>query len=95
MDNNIFAEAKESQEEKIAVMKVPVVLLDITETCVKLRQSRSQLWKTRKQADFPKARQITEKRIGFIESELDTYIMALPVVVYKEIKISCADKQKN
>ena len=74
-------EEEENEQEKIAVIKGPVVLLDIPETCKKLKQSRSQLFKTRKKPNFPKARQITEKRIAYIESELDIYIMSLPFAI--------------
>ena len=56
-------------------------LLDLKATCEKTNLSRSMLWKTRKSDDFPKPRQITPKRIGWIESEIDDWIMSRPIAV--------------
>jgi len=65
----------------IPIEYIPVVLLDLKNTCIKLNMSRTQFFKMRKSDDFPKARRITTKRIGWIESEIDDWIRSRPVAV--------------
>lgn len=81
MDTNNLKEVDTNDIGKVAFRNAPVNLLTVQEVCAKLHISRSQYFKTRKSEGFPKPRQITTKRIGWIESEIDAWIISRPVVI--------------
>jgi len=57
------------------LMEEGFVLLDTKAAMAELNVSRTMFWKLRKEDDFPKEIHISKRRIGWLQSELQEWIL--------------------
>lgn len=48
--------------------------------------SRSTIWRWERAGKFPKRRQISRGRVGWLASEIDAFLIALPTAATKALK---------
>jgi len=57
-------------------INAPLIVLDVKSLINKLHVSRTMIWQIRKEEDFPKPIRLTARRIAWLESEIDAWILS-------------------